>query len=370
MIRESAVLSGHLRLDSRLAQGGMGDVYVATDLDGGSEQVIVKVLRATDPDDVRRFDDEATALRRLDHPAIVQLLGTGAHEGTPYLVMERIDGPSLKTRIRQGELDLDRVGRIGHDVADALAHAHAHGVIHRDMKPANVLLADGGDGQAHVADFGIARLADVSGVTATGMTMGTAAYLAPEQLRAHGVGPAADVYSLGLVLLEAITGRPAFEGTTTEAAFARLHTDPEVPPDLPTGWRMLLRRMTAREPSDRPEAERVAELLATGQPEPAAISETEHTVELSTAEVRAATPDADAPATREARPRRRRLAQAGGLLATVAAVGAVAFTFASPAQDGDPAETPPATPVEAEEGVEVPSELEDALERLQHEVSR
>lgn len=349
----------------------MGDVYAATDLDEDLS-VVVKVLRATDPEDIRRFESEATALRRLDHPAIVRLLGTGVHRGTPFLVMELIDGPSLKQRIRRGTLDLPRVGEIGHDVAEALGHAHGHAVVHRDMKPANVLLADGGEGQAHVADFGIARLADVTGLTSTGMTMGTAAYLAPEQLRPGGVGPPADVYSLGLVLLESITGQAAFEGTTTEAALARLHTDPLIPAELPTGWRILLRRMTARNPQERPDMARVADLLADGSPDPAAVSETDRTVELSVTQVHEAAAD-DVPGTRgsgESEPERRRFVKAGGVLATVVIVGVAAFNIAFTDNEDDPAEPPSPTPIEAEGDVEIPPELDDALEQLQREVSR
>jgi eukaryotic-like serine/threonine-protein kinase len=367
VIGEQSQLSGRFEVVGLVAQGGMGDVYEAIDhVATGDAHVIVKALRATASEDVLRFRGEAQALARLDHPAIVRLLHTGEHHGTPYLVMELIDGPSLKERIREHPLELERVASIGHDVADALAYAHEHGIVHRDIKPANVLLEDGGDGQAHVADFGIARLADVTGLTATGTTMGTAAYLAPEQLRSGRVGPAADVYSLGLVLLESITGEPAFEGTTTEAALARLHSDPDIPAHLPTGWRILLRKLVDRDPDERPRMAHVAELLADGSPDAAKVSDTDATVELeiddvthSTAEGREAD-DGDG--------RDRRLFRVGGALAAVVLVGFVAVNVAEPGSDGGSTDPSP-SPIEEIEDADIPGELEDALDRLQREVS-
>lgn len=367
MIGEHTQLSGRFELVGLVAQGGMGDVFEAIDHDDYGARVIVKVLRATASEDVLRFEGEAKALSRLDHPAIVRLRHTGEHEGTPYLVMELIDGPSLKERIREHPLELERVAGIGHDVADALAYAHEHGIIHRDIKPANVLLADGGHGQAHVADFGIARLADVTGLTATGMTMGTAAYLAPEQLRSGRVGPAADVYSLGLVLLESITGEPTFDGTTTEAALARLHSDPDVPAHLPSGWRMLLRKMIDRDPGERPRMAQVAAALVDGSPDASTVSDTSVTVELDLRDVTSAVTHAPEPTTVDSGGRERRLVRVGGVLAAAAVVGVLALNVAGGEDDGTSTPTP--TPAEEVEDADIPDELEDALDRLQREVS-
>lgn len=184
MIAPPAILSGRYRLEARLAQGGMGDVYRATDLREG-RSVVVKLLRGAAASDVRRFAGEARVLARLDHPAIVDMYGTGEHDGVSYLVLGLVDGPSLKELLVDGPLDPDRVGAIVADVASGLAHAHARGIIHRDVKPGNVLT--GADGRARVTDFGIARLADMTGLTETGTAVGTAAYLAPEQLDAEAV---------------------------------------------------------------------------------------------------------------------------------------------------------------------------------------
>jgi hypothetical protein len=145
-------------------------------------------------------------------------------------------------------------------VAEALAYVHERGVVHRDVTPANVLC--GPDGRPRLADFGIARLVDTTRVTAAATTIGTAAYMAPEQVEGGDVTPAADVYALGLVLREALTGCVAFEGPSHEAAIARLARDPDVATGVPADWEPLLRRMTARQPADRPAARVVAEELA------------------------------------------------------------------------------------------------------------
>ena len=152
--------------------------------------------------------------------------------------------------------------RIGARLADALAHVHASGIIHRDLKPANVLL--GADGRPRLADFGIARALDGTAVTGTGYVVGTAAYLAPEQVRGEWVGPAADVYALGLVLLEALTGRREYPGALVESATARLHRPPGIPESLPSCLRTALHAMTALEPAVRPTASEVAALLGSG----------------------------------------------------------------------------------------------------------
>ncbi len=157
-------------------------------------------------------------------------------------------------------MHLTRVVAVGTQVADGLAHAHAVGVVHRDVKPGNIML--GKDGRVWLTDFGIARLiGDDAHHTRTGMTIGSPAYLAPEQVRGLEVTPAADVYSLALVLLEMLTGRRAYPQVPTEAALARLTTPPEIPAELSAGWRTLLGRMTALEPAQRPTAAEVAEQL-------------------------------------------------------------------------------------------------------------
>lgn len=256
-----AVLAERYELEERIGRGGMADVYRATDraLD---RPVAVKVLRTFTADDAdrARFTAEARTLAGLNHPGLVMVLDAGTAEDHPYLVMHLVDGPSLSDRIGEGPLPPSAVARIGRQVADALAYVHANGVVHRDVKPGNVLL--GAHGRAWLTDFGIARLLhDAARHTATGTMVGSPAYLSPEQLRGDDVGPAADVYSLGLVLLEALTGERVYPGSGVEAAMVRLSRPPSLPDDLPPGWRDLLRAMTSLEPSARPDPAQVSQAV-------------------------------------------------------------------------------------------------------------
>ncbi|MBW3577638.1 MAG: serine/threonine protein kinase [Actinobacteria bacterium] len=356
MIAEDTVLSDRYRIVSVLGRGGMGRVYEAVDLER-DERVAVKVLRTAEPRDLRRFASESKVLAQLDHHAIVRMLGTGQHGDTPYLVMQLVGGRSLADELRDGPLDPDQVRRIGRDVADALAYAHRRDVVHRDVKPGNVLIGE--DGSAHLADFGIARLADVTGFTSTGVTMGTAAYLAPEQARGGGVGPPADVYALGLVLLEALTGEKAFSGTPTEAAVARLSRDPAIPDRLDDGWRQLLRRLTARDPQARPSAEDVASLLEQ-EPSAAALD----TVALPPGDGDTTT-ELPSPTTPQ-RPGRVRRVLPGLVLTVIAVVAVAVVLWALPPDQTRPQPQEPATTAPA---AELPQPLEDSLNRLDQEVS-
>jgi eukaryotic-like serine/threonine-protein kinase len=258
-----ALVAGRYRLDSRLGRGGMADVYAAHDtlLD---RRVAIKLLRAT-PDSGTsraRFVSEARILAGLSDPGLVMVLDAGISGDHPYLVMELLPGGTVADLVDRGSQPPDRVAEIGAQVASALVPVHAAGVVHRDIKPGNLLLDS--HGRVRLADFGIARLvSDAARVTETGITIGTATYLAPEQASGGEVGTAADVYSLGLVLLELLTGAPAFSGTPTEAALARLVHDPAVPIWLPDSLRTVVAAMTSREPSARPTAAEVAaELLS------------------------------------------------------------------------------------------------------------
>lgn len=262
---EPTVLSDRYRLGPRLGGGGMADVYSAVD-ERLDRDVAVKLFRA-DLDDDARQESEVRLLASLNHPGLVAVYD--AELGDPsYVVMELVDGPSLDAAMRSGQ-QLD-VRRIGAEVADALAYVHARDVVHRDVKPGNVLL--GRDGRAKLADFGIARLVDQAHLTRTGQVMGTAAYLAPEQVRGEGVTGAADVYSLGLVLLEVATGRREFAGNATESAVARLHREPVVPASLPADLRTLLLAMTAGDAARRPTAATVAARLRSDEPATVALT--------------------------------------------------------------------------------------------------
>jgi serine/threonine protein kinase len=177
----------------------------------------------------------------------------------PFLVLSLATGGTLRDRLDTGALLPSRVAEIGATVAEALAHVHERGIVHRDIKPSNVLFDDEGD--CYLADFGIARALGRAHLTDTNEFVGTAAYLAPEQVEGRSLSPAADVYALGLVLLECLTGEPEYTGTDVEAALARLTRPPRVPGAWGPEWRAVLTAMTATNPEDRPDAERCAALL-------------------------------------------------------------------------------------------------------------
>ena len=261
-VTDARVLGGRYALGSLVGSGGMAYVYRATD-NRLSRAVAVKVLRSSSSDDGERgrFRAEARTLASLNHPGLVTLLDAGTCDEHPYLVMELVEGPSLSQALRDGgPLDPERVALIGAQIAGGLAYAHQRGVIHRDVKPGNILLAR--DDRALLADFGIARLLeDDAGHTRTGDTIGSPAYLSPEQVSGDPPSAAVDVYALGLVLLESLTGVRAYVGTPVEAALARLSAAPAIPPSLSVGWRDLLAAMTSREPDRRPSADEVATTL-------------------------------------------------------------------------------------------------------------
>ncbi|MFE6992171.1 serine/threonine-protein kinase, partial [Streptomyces pharetrae] len=253
------VLGGRYRLDEVIGSGGAGDVHRGFDL-RLKRPVAVKVFRVgTGVDMEERFHNEAVILARLQHPGLVTVYDAGRHNGRAYLVMELIEGPTLKARISAGPLAPGETAALGADLARALAHAHEAGIVHRDVKPSNIILD--ATGRPHLTDFGISRLLDATTHTATGTLVGTAAYLSPEQVLGQPVGPSADVYALGLVLLECITSRLEYDGAPLEAAIARLHRRPDLPDSLPEELADLLRDMTSLEARDRPAAVECARAL-------------------------------------------------------------------------------------------------------------
>lgn len=254
-----AVLADRYELVRHIARGGMGDVFEGRDR-LLQRSVAVKLYRATAPTDRSRFDAEVMTLAALNHPGLVQVFDAGEHHGEGFVVLELVDGPSLRAILAErGALPPPEVAGIGALLADALGYVHERGVVHRDVTPANVLC--GPDRRPRLADFGIARLLDTTRITAVDTTIGTAAYMAPEQVEGSEVTPATDVYALGLVLREALTGRPAFDGVGHEVALARLTRDPDVRTGIPHTWQDLLGAMTAREPSERPTASEVEDRL-------------------------------------------------------------------------------------------------------------
>jgi hypothetical protein len=254
-----AVLGGRYELGATLGSGASAVVRRAWDRVSGRAFAVKLFHAGASAHDCRRQQREMRALAALHHPGLVGLYDGGVEAGRPYIVTDLVEGPSLAERIARRPLDADEVRRLGARLADALAHVHASGIVHRDLKPANVLLGE--DGRPRLADFGIARALDGTAVTGTGYVVGTAAYLAPEQVRGEWVGPEADVYALGLVLLEALTGRREYPGALVESATARLHRAPDIPATLPSGLRTALHAMTALEPAVRPTAAEVAQLL-------------------------------------------------------------------------------------------------------------
>ncbi|MFF9362668.1 serine/threonine-protein kinase [Streptomyces griseoluteus] len=258
--RPTDVLSGRYRLGARIGSGGMADVYEGVDT-RLRRSVAVKVFRpGPDPQTEDRLTAEAVLLARLQHPGLVTVYDAGRHGDRTYLVMQLIKGPTLRSLLAGGALPERRVVDVGAALARVLAYVHRAGVVHRDVKPSNILLDAAGD--PHLADFGIARLADATRHTAPDVLIGTAAYLAPEQVEGRRVGPTADVYALGLVLLECLKGELEYPGTPLEATVARLHRPPEVPARLPSELAALLRAMTAQDPEARPDAEQCAQALA------------------------------------------------------------------------------------------------------------
>lgn len=248
-------------LGDLLGRGGMADVHRAHDqvLD---RPVAVKLLRDVPDNDADRdrFIAEARTLAQLNHRNLVTVLDAGTSGVRPYLVMELIEGRALADCCAGTTLDPGSVAAVGAQLAEALAYVHSCGIVHRDVKPGNVLLAD--DGRAMLTDFGIARLIEGASLhTAPGLTMGTAAYLAPEQVRGDTLTAAADIYSFGLVLLEALTGERAYPGAPAEAALARFSRPPDIPDALPAPWRQLLGEMTSLDPAARPNPLQVAETL-------------------------------------------------------------------------------------------------------------
>src|SRR3954467_12611857 len=254
------LLDGRYRLGERLGGGAAADVFKAVD-ERLQRPVAIKVFRGDAAQQLQRHDAEMRTLAALDHPSLVTVFdaGTDGESQQPYLVMQLIEGPTLGEELRSGSLTTERSAQYGAALADALGYVHERGLVHRDVKPANVLISE--DGRVHLADFGIARLVDSAHETRTGDVLGTPAYFAPEQVAGETVGPTADVYALGVVLFECVTGRRPFEGTAVEVAMARLARSPEIPTDLPADWQTLLTAMTVRDPAARPGVAEVAAAL-------------------------------------------------------------------------------------------------------------
>ncbi len=264
------LLRGRYRLAEVVGTGGMAAVYRARD-ELLNRDVAVKVFRASaiDQNDIDRQEDEIKLLSRLNHHSLTTVIDAGVHlagsdHPQTFLVMELVDGENLKQRLARASLSPRQIAQIGLDLAEGLEYLQHVGVVHRDIKPANILLLDYSEDdtrpRAKLTDFGIAKMVESPELT-DGVTSGTVAYLSPEQARGRKVGPASDVYSLGLVLLECHTGRSAFPGDMTASVLARLKRSPLVPVTLSEEWCTLLAAMTSMEAEDRPALREIIPLL-------------------------------------------------------------------------------------------------------------
>src|SRR5215218_7089736 len=251
------VLSGRYRLESKLGSGGMSTVYLARD-ETLQRWVAVKVMRreiSDQPDQIERFRREARAVAQLSHPNVVAVIDAGEDGGYPYIVFEYVAGETLKQRIdRLGPLPVDEAAAYAIEIGRGLAAAHARRMVHRDVKPQNVLIDV--DGRAKVTDFGIARTLESDGLTKTGRVLGTTDYVSPEQAMGRGVDARSDVYSLGVLLYEMLTGEVPFRADTL-VGVAMKHVNEQMPdvqrrrPEISSALAAVIERATAKEPKKR-----------------------------------------------------------------------------------------------------------------------
>jgi len=255
--RTGTEIAGY-RIESLIARGGMGEVYLA-EQDSPRRKVALKLLSSELAEDVgfrERFARESEAAASIDHPNVIPIYASGQSEGALFIAMRYVEGTDLRTLLAEhGPLAPERAVRIGAQIADALEAAHEHGLIHRDVKPANILV--GRNDHAYLSDFGLIRRAEVSsGITKTGQFMGTIDYVAPEQIKGQAVDGRVDVYSLGCVLYECLTGQPPFRRETEVATLYAHLEDPapnpkDVRSDVPTSLGAGVERSMAKRPDDR-----------------------------------------------------------------------------------------------------------------------
>ncbi|MFJ4210570.1 protein kinase [Paenarthrobacter sp. NPDC089675] len=258
---KGGVIDDRYRLGPVLGRGAMSTVYRATDLKLGREVAVKLFLPGSGDDSFRaRQQTEMRLLAAFEHPGLVRAFDAGVDtrddEERAYLVMELAEGRDLRATLAEGPLSPAETAVIGARLAGALAQVHCKGVIHRDIKPANILVSEepGSGRSVKLADFGVALVMSDDRLTATGFTVGTAQYLSPEQAQGLHLTPASDIYSLGLVLLECLTGKAEYPGTPVETAAARLHRRPYIPAEVPARMASLLEAMTDMDPEQRPKA--------------------------------------------------------------------------------------------------------------------
>lgn len=269
-----AFANGRYVVERVLGRGGMATVYLAHDQEL-ERLVAVKVLHgglAENTEAGDRFRREALTVARLSHPHVVAIFDAGEEDGEPFIVMEYIEGDGLDSILgREAPLDADRAVELALQACDGLGYAHVQGVVHRDVKPANLLVRS--DGVLKVSDFGIAHTGAATQLTQVGTILGTTAYLAPEQARGETVGPQADVFSLGVVLYEALTGSPPWRVETLAQVASAVETPPTpiraVVPDVPRNVESAVMRSLSLEPRSRPaDASVLARELSSGAEAP------------------------------------------------------------------------------------------------------
>src|ERR671933_732483 len=251
------LISDRFRLEEKIGAGGRSTVYRAFD-PTLERWVAIKLMHrdiSTDPDQLERFRREARAVARLNHPHLVTVIDAGEDEGTPYIVFEYVEGETLKDRIRRlGRLPVPEAVAYAIEIGRALSAAHAQRLVHRDVKPQNVLIDS--EGRAKVTDFGIARSLESDGLTKTGRVLGTTDYVSPEQAMGHDVDARSDIYSLGVLLYEMLTGEPPFKAETV-VGVAMKHVNEPMPdtqterPDASAALARVLENATSKDPSRR-----------------------------------------------------------------------------------------------------------------------
>src|SRR5205809_7654766 len=254
MLSPGTMLGGRYRLDERIAGGGMGDVWRGTDEVLG-RTVAVKILLAALLEEAgfaERFRGEARTMATINHPGVVDIYDYGSENATAFLVMEYVEGDALsRTLGRVGRLTPARTMALLAQAADALHAAHEKGIVHRDVKPGNLLVRP--NGTLVLTDFGIARSAAVGQLTAAGSVLGTASYISPEQAAGAGATALSDVYALGVVAYQCLSGHRPFEGENPLEIAMRHVRDaaPPLPPDIPAGVRQVVERAMAKDPAAR-----------------------------------------------------------------------------------------------------------------------
>ena len=343
------LLSARYRLDAKLGSGGMSTVYLARD-ETLERWIAVKVLHreiSDEPDQLERFRREARAVAQLSHPNVVAVIDAGEDGGRPYIVFEYVEGETLKDRIeRMGQLPVDEAAAYGIEIGRGLAAAHARMLIHRDIKPQNVLIDT--EGRAKVTDFGIARSLESDGLTKTGRVLGTTDYVSPEQAMGHDVDARSDIYSLGVLLFEMLTGDLPFKADTI-VGVAMKHVNEGMPdvqarrPETSSALAAVIDRSTEKEPKRR-----YADMLEM-------LADLEAALEVEVA--RAGGAHGEATTVLDSVPdRRRRLRAArGSLVGILLVLGAVAAALAivllAGGDDGDPAREAPPAPAGTEASI-------------------